>query len=57
VKRPYFVTLGDDEERKLTLLVRLPGDPDYFPWGEITPSQRDALLDCGVFELTEEDES
>lgn len=51
--KPLFVTIGDDDEGSLTLMVRLPGDQDYFPWGRITQTQRETLDQCGVFDLTD----
>jgi hypothetical protein len=47
---PNFVTRVDDNE-KLTLLARMPGDLDWFDWGPITDEQRTVLMECGVFEL------
>ena len=54
MRQPLFITRMDDDE-KLTLLVRLPGDEDWFDWGPITDAQKVSLMECGVFELTPED--
>jgi hypothetical protein len=53
---PRFVTLGNDLEKVVTLLIRLEGDQDFFPWGEITIDQRHALKMAGVFDLADEED-
>lgn len=51
--KPLFITVAVDDQDRLTLMVRYPGDQDYFRWGRITRAQRDTLETCGVFELTD----
>ncbi len=53
---PNFVTYRDEEER-LWLLVRLPGDEDFYTWGKITEPQKSQLVEAGVFGLTDTDDA
>lgn len=57
MKKPLFICHQDDEERCRTLMLRLPGDEDWFTWGEITEEQHVKLAEAGVYELTDAEDA